>query len=114
MTKPDIKIGTLFLKGPLPLEWINQACQSQGRAIDVGLAIWFLTYMKRKQPITLNQRTLDHFALNRHAGYRGLKGLEENGLVEVKRAPGKSARVFLRKIPARYLEVYGKVRYEVE
>lgn len=114
MTKSSDKVRTLFLKGPIPLDWVNQACQSQGRAIDVGLAIWFLTYMKRKQPITLTQRTLDHFALNRHAGYRGLKGLEANGLVEVLRAPGKAARVCLRKIPPRYLEDYGKVRYEVE
>jgi hypothetical protein len=106
------KIDRMFLCGPIPLVWIREACALRGRAIDTGLAIWFLRYLTKCQPVVLNQRTLNLFCINRHAAYRGLRRLEKAGLVSVEREKGSCARVSLRKISPNYLKGIREVGYE--
>jgi hypothetical protein len=80
----------LFLKGPIPLDWLVVAARQSGRALHVGMVLWFLKGVKRSRTVELTRSKLAWFGISRHAGYRGLAKLEEAGLVSVKRHRGRS------------------------
>ena len=86
----------LFLKGPIPLWWLEQAGQLRGRALHVGIALWFLSGLTKSTTVHLTATTTKRFGLNRQAVYRGLQQLERAKLVSVERAPGRCPDVTLR------------------
>lgn len=88
---PKHKKGELFLCGPIPWNWLTTASNANGKgsAVQVALGIWFLSGLNHKAAtIKLTRKTLKQLGIERNAGYRGLKVLEESGLVNVIRKPG--------------------------
>ena len=79
-----------FLKGPIPLDWLIIAATQSGRALHVGIVLWFLKGVKRSRTVELTRSKLALLGISRHAGYRGLTKLEEAGLVSVDRHRGRS------------------------
>ena len=84
-----------FIKGPLPVSWFVRAAQLPGRAIHVGLLVWFRVGCERTRTVRLAPGHRDLFGLNRHAVYRGLRALEQAGLITVSRSPGRAPVVTL-------------------
>ena len=78
-----------FLRGPVPVAWLRRAAELPGKALAVGLALWFLRGCRKRWTVQLTRRTLQHFAVNRKPGYLGLDNLEAAGLVRVQRQVGK-------------------------
>jgi len=89
-SKPSRTGTKRFLKGPIPLNWLGTAAKQSGKALHVGIALWFLSGLKRSREIALSQSTLSLFGVTRHSGYRGLTELENAGLVSVDRHPGRN------------------------
>ena len=79
-----------FLRGPVPLAWLQRAAELRGKALAVGLALWFLRGCQKRWTVRLTRRTLQRFAVGRKPGYLGLKNLEAAGLVRVRRRVGRS------------------------
>ena len=88
--KPASKTTKRFLKGPIPLNWLAQAARRSGKALHVGIALWFLSGLKRSGTIALSQSILRLFGVGRFSGYRGLAELEKAGLVSVVRHAGRN------------------------
>jgi hypothetical protein len=82
-----------FLKGPVPLPWLRVAARLKGRALHVGIALWFLAGLEKSRDVRLAPKALANLGVDRHAGYRGLRALESAGLVSVERHRGRSPRV---------------------
>jgi hypothetical protein len=80
----------LFLRGPIPLVWLHHAIKLPGKALAVGLALWFLCGCREREGVTLTPQTLGQLGVGRKPGYRGLRALEVAGLVQVIRQAGKS------------------------
>jgi hypothetical protein len=97
---PRHRSGEKFLKGPIPLSWLSAAATQAGKALHVGLALWFLAGVKRNRTIALSAPVLSSFGVGRYAGYRGLKALERVGLVSVVRHPGRLPIVTILDGPA--------------
>lgn len=91
--------GELFLKGPIPMTWLQRAMGLPGRALHVGLAIWFQAGMKRRPDVKLSLSGLQAVGVQRSTASRALKSLEGAGLVSVVRAPGKKPVVTLLNAP---------------
>ncbi len=90
---PKHKKGELFLCGPIPWNWLTFASNATGKgsALQVALGIWFLSGLNHKAAtIKLTRKTLKQLGVERNAGYRGLRVLEESGLITVIRKPGSS------------------------
>jgi hypothetical protein len=85
--------GGRFLKGPVPLVWLQVAAKQPGRALHVGIVLWFLVGLTRSAQVTLKSSELRGFGLDRFAARRGLKALEKANLVTVTRHPGRAAVV---------------------
>jgi len=57
-----------FLLGPLPMDWLSRASALPGKAIETGLAIWFLCGLRgRYDDLKLTTDVLARFHVNRSA-----------------------------------------------
>jgi len=86
-----------FLKGPVPVAWLTAAGSLHGKALQVGIILWFLAgRRKRLDNLKLNLSKLNGaFGFDRSTASRALLSLERAGLVSVHRARGACARVTL-------------------
>jgi hypothetical protein len=72
-----------------PLAWIQAASPIKGKALAVGVAIWYQAGLKKSQRVKLPSSLLRAFGINRHSGYRALRELERAGLLKVERRRGE-------------------------
>ncbi len=86
---PNRKPYKRFIKGPIPLEWIQAAARLPGRSLHVGLVLWYLAGVRRSKQGPISYTVASHFGLSRHVVYRGLAWLEEAGLITVLRKHGR-------------------------
>jgi hypothetical protein len=78
---PRHKRGEKFLKGPIPWIWLTRAAQQPGKALHVGIAIWFLAGVRRTRTVRLSNHNLITLGVERNGKYRALCALEKAGLV---------------------------------
>ena len=90
---PRHRRGEHFLKGPIPFRWLARAACCPGRALHVGILIWFRAFLTKTQPVTIPKHTREAFGLDRKALNRGIDALASAGLVRVERATGNSPRI---------------------
>jgi hypothetical protein len=84
-----------FLKGPISLTWLESAARCQGRALHVGIGLWYLAGLKKSRTISASYKVLRRLGLDRYAASRGLAYLEKAGLIQVRRKQGRSPIVIL-------------------
>ena len=82
-----------FLKGPIPMAWLNEAAKLPGKALNLGIAIWWLAGMAQTKTFKLTGKALDQLGVSRDASADALKRLEGRGLIRVQRAPGQRPTV---------------------
>ena len=97
---PRHRKGEHFLKGPVPCNWLEQAAALPGKALHIGLALWFLAGMAKSQTVKLSRSLAARFGALPDASRRALSTLEKAGLVSVIRHPGCSPVVTLLEAPA--------------
>ena len=85
----DAPMSVPFLKGPIPMTWLNAAAKLPGKTLNVGIAIWWLAGMSKTTAFKLTGKSLKQLGVSRDAASDGLKRLEEHGLILVKRSPGQ-------------------------
>jgi hypothetical protein len=79
-----------FLRGPIPLPWLEQAARLPGKALAVALALWFRAGVtSSRSDLRVSGKLLERFGVGRKAGYCALRSLEDAGLICVLRAPGR-------------------------
>jgi hypothetical protein len=83
----------LFLKGPIPLTWLALAATLPGKALAIGMLIWFLQGVQKRRTVKLAPSWLRRFSIERQAAYRALKALEHARLITVARKRGESPMV---------------------
>lgn len=84
------KSGDEFLRGPIPLPWLARAAALRGKALAVGIAIWFKHGATKGKPVKASASLLDKLKVNRKSGYRALESLESAGLINVQRQAGRA------------------------
>jgi hypothetical protein len=84
-----------FLKGPISLEWLANAARQRGRAFQVAVWLCYLVGILKRDEVVVSVNRAAMFGLDRWAFHRGLRALEEGGLVTVQRAAGRNPVVTL-------------------
>lgn len=87
-----------FLKGPIPLPWLEAAAKLPGKAYVLGNILWWHHGMSQGSSIKVTKGSLERFAISEDAYRDGLKRLEDAGLVSVVRHPGQRAEVRIKEI----------------
>ncbi len=75
------------------MAWLNAAARLPGKTLNVGIAIWWLAGMSKTTSFKLTRKALDQLGVSRDAASDGLRRLEEDGLILVKRLPGQRSTV---------------------
>ena len=91
----DSRVATRFLKGPIPMPEIIAASNLPGKALAIYLAIRHQMDLSREQEVSVPKSLLEAMEVDRDSKSRGLKVLEQAGLIQVVRKKGCSARVRL-------------------
>jgi hypothetical protein len=89
----DAPMSVPFLKGPIPMAWLNVAARLPGKTLNVGIAIWWLAGMSKTTSFKLTRKALDQLGVSRDATSDALKRLEDNCLIRVQRLPGQRPTV---------------------
>ncbi len=79
----------VFLRGPVPLEWLDKAAALSGKTLNVAIALWWRHGMAKGKPFKLTQQALKYLHVERDAASAGLVRLERAGLIRVERMPGQ-------------------------
>ena len=87
--------GEQFLKGPIPWVWLTKAMALPGKALHVGIALWFRAGIERTGTIRLSLTRLRSTGLSRSSACRGLRALEKADLINVERHMGRAPIVTL-------------------
>ena len=80
---------SLFLAGPIPLDWLHKAAELPGKSLNVAFAIWWLNGMSKGKPLKLTRLSLNSFCVKREAASAALNRLEMAGLIHLQRSHGK-------------------------
>ncbi len=95
-----LKGGRAFIKGPIDLEWMSTAAHLPGKAVNVALALCWLSGMNRsKEGLKLTNKIYESFNVSRPTASKALNSLEDAGLVKVEREPGRKNRVAILDLP---------------
>jgi hypothetical protein len=71
-----------FLRGPIPLAWLANAAQLRKPALPAGLGLWFVRGCSKKAaPLRVSAAVRKKLGLSAGQMLRGLRALEEAGLV---------------------------------
>ena len=87
-----LRRGRQFIKGPVPMPWVERAARLPGKALAVGLLLWFRHGMGGGALITVSRPLMERFGVSRKAAGRALTALEQAGLIRADRAAGRLAR----------------------
>jgi len=93
VTKAKAQVG--FIKGPLPLGWMQAAARMPGRTLQVALVLWYLAGLKKSDTVRLSSEQMDAVGVSREAKYEALQRLSAAGLVSVDQRPGRAPVVTL-------------------
>ncbi len=93
----DAPKAALFLRGPIPLDWLASAASLPGKTLHVGIALWWLHGMANKKPFKLTKKALQSLNVERDAAGAALVRLELAGLICVVRKPGQRPTVSMLK-----------------
>jgi hypothetical protein len=84
----EISHGKLFIKGPIPYDWMLRANLLPGKACAVSIALWFLRGLKCSDTFVFTAKAADLAGCSRQTLYRSISALEDAGLIEVTRRSG--------------------------
>ena len=85
----------LFLRGPIPLEWLSAAASLPGKGLHVAIALWWLHGMAKDGPFKLTREALRTMNVERDAESAGLARLEKEKLIRVERKPGRRPTILI-------------------
>ena len=68
-------MGERFLKGPVPLPWLETAARLPGKSLHTGVALWYVAGLTRSPTVPLSNIAGERFGLDRNAKYRALEWL---------------------------------------
>ena len=85
----EAPLKALFLRGPIPMDWLSKAANLSGKTLHLANALWWLKGMTKTQSFKLTQKALDLMHVSRDAASDGLLRLEKQGLIAVERKSGQ-------------------------
>jgi len=89
------KKGGHFLKGPVPLPWLRIAANLPGKALHIGIALWYWSGIKKSETFILPANAIRDLGVSRQTCYTQLKAMEKAGLLSIKPRKGKKPGITL-------------------
>src|ERR1035437_1582463 len=81
MKPPRHITGELFLRGPIPWQWLAAAGRLGGKALHVGIYVWYLAGLRNSTQVKLSTRGLQEIGVTRKCAHEALATLERQQLL---------------------------------
>lgn len=94
-SSPPRRVQGNFLKGPIPMDWLQRAAMLSGKALHLGVALWFRAGLVGSMRLKLSNADLAALGVARDAKYDGLQRLKAAGLIAIEQQPGRAPTVTL-------------------
>lgn len=94
-TTPPRRVQGNFLKGPIPMDWLQRAAMLPGKSLHLGVALWFRAGLVGSMRLKLSNGDLTAMGVARDAKYEGLQRLKTAGLIAIEQQPGRAPTVTL-------------------
>lgn len=91
--------SALFLKGPVPLDWLAAAGRLPAKALQVAIVIWHRAGIARTNAVPVPTQLLTAFGVDRFAKRRALDALASAGLITVQHHRGRSPIATIQLLP---------------
>jgi hypothetical protein len=98
---PHHRPQSAFLKGPIPWDWLDRAGRLPGKALAVGLVLWQKAGLSNTCTVKICQARLDDLGLREASTRRGIRSLQDAGLIAVVSSAGRGLKISLLDLPAR-------------
>lgn len=95
-SRPPRRVQGTFLKGPIPMNWLQRAAKLSGKALHLGVALWFRAGLVGSLTVKLANADLAAMGVARDAKYEGLQRLKAAGLITIEQQPGRAPTVTLQ------------------
>ncbi len=93
------RIKPPFLRGPIPLGWLQRAMKLRGSATSVGIILWYFRGLKKLLVFKVGiQDIADLIASSWLTAKRGLIALEKEGLISIHRHNGRKHLIEIHEI----------------
>ncbi len=92
---PRARKGQHFIKGPIPLTWLMAASHLPGRAVNMGLLIWYRVGLEGKNRVQITRKISHLMGMKKDTAARALYALERAGLIKIARPRGSAPVVTL-------------------
>ena len=79
-----------FLKGPIPLDWLQTAADCRGKAMVVAMLLWYRRGVTGSLEVNVGRELRRKFSVSPSTFRRALADLERRGLLTVQRGVGRS------------------------
>lgn len=87
----------LFVRGPIPMEWLSMAAAMPGKTLNVAVALWWLHGMQEGKPFKLTKKAAALLNIGRDAASGGLAQLAQGGLITLHKRSGKRPEITIIK-----------------
>ena len=87
------RVSGLFLRGPIPMQWLNDASKLGKSALWVGCVLWHLAGLKRSGTFQVSNLHMHRWGVERRAKSRALIALERAHLIATKNRGKRSPKV---------------------
>jgi hypothetical protein len=88
-----------FIKGPLPLAWLQRAAVLPGKTLHVALGLWYVKGLYRADTFAFKRKLAAELGVSPDATYDALTSLERAGLIHVDRHRGRAPVVTILALP---------------
>lgn len=95
---PRHQPGEVFLKGPIPWDWLVRAGQLPGKALQVALVLWREAGCRNSRTVPFRLALAVQFGIHADTARRGLHALAKAGLISTRYIPGRHLEVTLRDV----------------
>ena len=83
----------LFLRGPIPMDWLHDASKLGVSALWVGCVLWHLSGVKKSVTFLVSNLQLHRWGVDRFAKSRALKVLSNAGPITIESRGKRSPKV---------------------
>src|SRR5208337_2908107 len=88
-----------FVQGPIPLNWLQAAMELGPASLSVGIILWYVHGLKKSKPFKIGIHDLAKLInCGWSTAFRGLKKLENRGLISIKRQIGAKHIITIQEI----------------
>jgi hypothetical protein len=96
---PRHRPGALFLKGPIPWNWLTRAASLPGKTLHISVLLWKRAGGCKHPTVRFCAQYAGEWGISAYSARRALHALVKADLITIRQQPGRCPQVTLLDVP---------------